>query len=97
MSSKKTMSYCNVKFGCSFIKKNRFLYSLCILARINRGCYFPREKVNMNVNIDNQSMWGFKLKVYLHQYIKYRLGGSYLESYIFREKSGKCLIHFDVL
>lgn len=84
--------------GVNLCKKNpRFLHLFCILARINRGCYFPQEKVHMNVNIDNQSMWSFKLKVYLLQHVKYQLGGTYLESYVFREKTGKYLIHFNVL
>ena len=77
-------------------KPVKFLSLFCILARINRGCFIPQEKVYMNVNIDNQTIWSFKLKVMLVRHIRYRLIGDYTETEIVREKAGKCLYHYSV-
>ena len=80
----------------AFKKLVRFLYLFCVLARINRGCFLPLEKIHMNVNIDNQTIWSFKLKVMLVRHVRYGLISNYAESEIVKERAGKFLHHYGV-
>lgn len=50
----------------------------------------------MNVNIYNQTIWSFKLKVMLVRHVRYRLIRDYTESEIVREETGKRLNHYVV-
>ena len=50
----------------------------------------------MNVNIYNQTIWSFKLKVMLVRHVTYRLIRDYTESEIVREETGKRLNHYVV-
>ena len=47
----------------------------------------------MYVNVNNQTLWTFKLKVTLVRYVRYRLIGDEIESEIIQQKTGKCLHH----